>query len=269
MVWLTVLFVVPLAVMVVKALETCSPVTGACQMTWHWSEFSLEWNMFHTQFFNALRYAAVATVIDLVVAFPIAYFIAFFSGRRKNFFLVMLLVPFFVSFVIRTVLWQFLLSDSGVVLGVLRWLHLASADSRILGTSLAVVAGMAYNYLPFTALPLYVALERIEPSVLDAAADLYAGRVMRFVKVVVPLCLPGIFAAFLLTFIPALGDYVNQQVLGGISNTMVGTVIQDLFLVNADYPGGSALSVIVMGCSLVGIFAYAKVIGTRSLEEYL
>ena len=267
--WLVALFLLPLVIMLVKSLETCSPITGSCQMAWNWSIFNLEWSMFHKQFFNSLRYAGIATVIDLLLAFPIAYFIAFFSGRRKNFFLLMLLVPFFISFVIRTVIWQFLLSNSGIVLTILRDLHLVGSDYRILGTSTAVIAGMAYNYLPFTALPLYVALERIDKNLLDAAADLYAGKVMRFVKVVLPLCIPGIFAAFLLTFIPALGDYVNQQVLGGISNTMVGTIIQNLFLVNANYPGGSALSAILMGYSLIGILAYAKLVGTKSLGEYL
>ena len=268
-VWLVALFLIPLVVMLVKSLETCSPITGSCEMTWNWSIFNLEWSMFHNQFFTSLRYAGIATAIDLLLAFPIAYFIAFFSGRRKNFFLLMLLVPFFISFVIRTIVWQFLLSNSGIVLTVLRDLHLVGADYRILGTSTAVIAGMAYNYLPFTALPLYVSLERIDRSILDAGADLYAGKVMRFVKVVLPLCIPGIFAAFLLTFIPALGDYVNQQVLGGISNTMIGTIIQNLFLVNANYPGGSALSAILMGISLLGILAYAKLIGTKSIGEYL
>jgi len=268
-VWLVALFLVPLVVMLAKALQTCSPVTGACQMSWNWSVFSLEWSQFHQEFFNSLRYAGIATFIDVLLAFPIAYFIAFFSGRRKNFFLLMLLVPFFISFVIRTVIWEFLLSNSGIVLTLLRDLHLVGSNYRILGTSTAVVAGMAYNYLPFTALPLYVSLERIDGRVLDAAADLYAGRVQRMIKIVLPLCIPGIFAALLLTFIPALGDYVNQQVLGGISNTMVGTIIQNLFLVNVNYPGGSALSAMLMGLSLIGILAYAKLVGTKTIGEYV
>ena len=268
-VWLAVLFVVPLVLMLVKSLETCDPWSGACHMTWQWNSFSTAWSNNSTTIIRSLQYAFAATLLDLIVSFPIAYWIAFYAGRRRNFFLMMLLVPFFVSFVIRTVIWKFLLSSDGLVLGALRHLHLVSDQYQILGTSLAVVAGLAYNFLPFTALPLYVSLERLDRSLLDASHDLYAGKIETFRRVVLPLCVPGIFAAFLLTFIPAFGDYVNQQVLGGFANTMVGTVIQNLFLVNADYPGGSALSAIVMGISLVGILAYGRLIGSKTIGEYV
>lgn len=139
----------------------------------------------------------------------------------------------------------------------------------MLGTSVAVIAGLAYNYLPFTALPLYVAIERIDHRVLDAAHDLYANKRSAFLRVILPLAIPGVFAAFLLTFIPAFGDYINQEILGGTSNTMIGTVIQNSFLVNADYPAGSSLSVVLLAISLIGIFLYARVLGSRTIEEYL
>jgi spermidine/putrescine transport system permease protein len=180
----------------------------------------------------------------------------------------MLLVPFFVSFVIRTVVWNFILSDQGVVLGTLKNIHLLPQNFHVLATGYAVIAGLAYNYLPFTALPLYVALERIDKRVLDAAYDLYATRRAAFARVIFPLTVPGLFAAFLLTFIPALGDYVNQQVLGGTNNTMIGTVIQDAFS-NLDYAGGSALSAMLLAIALIGIFAYARLLGSRTIEEYL
>jgi spermidine/putrescine transport system permease protein len=267
--WLTGLFLIPLITMLVKSLETCDPITNACTLTWHWGAFSNAYSLYHHQLWVSLEYALLATVVDLVLSFPIAYWIAFYGGRRKNFFLMMLLVPFFVSFVIRTVIWEFLLSSNGFVLTWLRDLHIVSQNFHVLGTTTAVVAGLAYNFLPFTALPIYVALERIEPSLLDAADDLYASRVQRFVRVVFPLCAPGVFAAFLLTFIPAFGDYVNQQVLGGVANTMVGTIIQNLYLIDANFPAGSALSVIVMAISLVGIASYAKLAGANSLGEYV
>ena len=181
----------------------------------------------------------------------------------------MLLVPFFVSFVVRTVVWEFILSDQGIVLGALKHVHLLPQDFHVLATGSAVVAGLAYNYLPFTALPLYVAIERIDKSVLDAAYDLYASRREAFTRVILPLTVPGLFAAFLLTFIPALGDYVNQQILGGTSNTMIGTVIQNSFLVSLDYAGGSALSAMLLAVALIGIFAYARLLGSRTIEEYL
>jgi spermidine/putrescine transport system permease protein len=267
--WLLVLFLVPLIVMLSLSLQTCNFGTGACVMTWHWAEFGQQLSLYRGQFLTSVYFAGAATLIDLVVSFPIAYWIAFYGGRKKNFFLLMLLVPFFVSFVIRTVVWQFILSDQGVVLGTLKNAHLLPQSFHVLATGYAVVAGLAYNYLPFTALPLYVAIERIDRRVLDAAYDLYATKRQAFTKVILPLTVPGLFAAFLLTFIPALGDYVNQTVLGGTSNTMIGTVIQNSFLVNLDYAGGSALSAVLLAISLLGIFAYSRLLGARAIEEYL
>lgn len=267
--WLLILFLVPLVVMLSLSLQSCNTATGACVMTWHWGEFGQQLRLYHSQFVTSFYFAGAATVIDLIVSFPIAYWIAFHGGSKKNFFLLMLLVPFFVSFVIRTVVWEFILSDQGIILGTLKNAHLLPQNFHVLATGYAVVAGLAYNYLPFTALPLYVAIERIDKRVLDAAYDLYATRRQAFLKVILPLSVPGVFAAFLLTFIPALGDYVNQQILGGTSNTMIGTVIQNAFLVNLDYAGGSALSAILMAIALVGIFAYARLLGSRTIEEYL
>jgi spermidine/putrescine transport system permease protein len=268
-VWLLLLFIVPLATLLIESLETCSPVTGACTLTWSWGELPHQVSLYHQQFTTSLVFAAIATVIDLIISFPIAYWIAFYGGRRKNFFLIMLLVPFFVSFIIRTIVWEFILSENGVVLNFLRHVHLISANFHVLGTSTAVVAGLAYNYLPFTALPLYVAIERIDRRVLDAAYDLYANRRTAFMRVVLPLAIPGIFAAFLLTFIPAFGDYVNQEILGGTSNTMIGTVIQDSYLVNFNYPAGASLSVVLLAVSLLGIWLYARLLGSRTIEDYL
>ncbi|HEX9035210.1 MAG TPA: ABC transporter permease [Streptosporangiaceae bacterium] len=266
--WLLILFLIPLVIMLSLSLQSCNNATGACVMTWHWSEFGQQLSLYHGQFLNSFYYAGAATLVDLLVSFPIAYWIAFYGGNKKNFFLLMLLVPFFVSFVIRTVVWNFILSDQGVVLGTLKNIHLLPQNFHVLATGYAVVAGLAYNYLPFTALPLYVALERIDKRVLDAAYDLYATKRAAFARVIFPLTVPGLFAAFLLTFIPALGDYVNQQVLGGTSNTMIGTVIQDAFS-NLDYAGGSALSAMLLAIALIGIFAYARVLGSRTIEEYL
>ena len=268
-IWLIVLFLVPLIVMLQLSLERCNPGTGACVMTWHWAEFGQQVSLYHAQFLNSFYFAGAATLIDLVISFPIAYWIAFHGGNKKNFFLLMLLVPFFVSFVIRTIVWEFILSDHGVFLGTLKNAHLLPQSFHVLATGYAVIAGLAYNYLPFTALPLYVAIERIDKRVLDAAYDLYATRRSAFTKVILPLTVPGLFAAFLLTFIPALGDYVNQQVLGGTGDTMIGSVIQDQFLTQLDYAGGSALSAVLLAIALIGIFAYARLLGSRTIEEYL
>jgi spermidine/putrescine transport system permease protein len=267
--WLLALFLIPLVVMLSLSLQSCNTATGSCVMTWHWGEFGQQLRLYHGQLVNSFYFAGAATLIDLVISFPIAYWIAFHGGNKKNFFLLMLLVPFFVSFVIRTVVWQFILSDNGFILGSLKNAHLLPQNFHVLATGWAVVAGLAYNYLPFTALPLYVAIERIDKRLLDAAYDLYATRREAFARVILPLSVPGLFAAFLLTFIPALGDYINQQILGGTSNTMIGTVIQNAFLVNLDYAGGSALSAVLMAIALIGIFAYARLLGSRTIEEYL
>ncbi len=268
-VWLLLLFIVPLFIMLSITLKTCSPASGACVMTWQWGELPHVVNQYRAQFETSLVFAALATIIDLVISFPIAYWIAFYGGRRKNFFLIMLLVPFFVSFIIRTLVWEFILSDNGVVLTFLKGHHLVPSNFHVLGTGLAVVAGLAYNYLPFTALPLYVALERIDRRVLNAAYDLYANRRVAFTRVILPLTIPGIFAAFLLTFIPAFGDYVNQEILGGTANTMIGTVIQNLFLIDSDYAGGASLSAVLLAVSLLGIWLYAKLLGSRTIQDYL
>jgi spermidine/putrescine transport system permease protein len=267
--WLLVFFLVPLVTMLSLSVQTCDPFTLACRLTWHVGIFGQTLSQFHVQLVRSIVYGGVATVIDLAVGFPFAYWVAFYGGSKKNFFLLMLLLPFFVSFVIRTLAWRFILSDQGIVLGTLKSLHLLPQNSHVLATGTAVVAGIAYNFLPFTALPLYVALERIDPRVLEAARDLYANRITVFVKVVVPLAVPGIFAAFLLTFVPAVGDFVNASILGGTSNTMIGNVIQNTFLINSDYPTASALSAILMVAMLIGIFAYGKLLGSRTIEEYI
>ena len=268
-IWLLALFLIPLVTMLSLSLQRCNGATGACTMVWHWGEFPHELSLYHTQLLNSLYFAGAATIIDLVVAFPIAYWIAFHAGNKKNFFLLMLLVPFFVSFVIRTIVWQFILSDQGIVLGTLKNWGVIPHSFHVLATSTAVIAGLAYNYLPFTALPLYVAIERIDRRVIEAAHDLYASKREAFLRVILPLTIPGVFAAFLLTFVPAFGDYINQQLLGGTSQTMIGTVIQNQFLVYLDYAGGSALSAVLLAIALVGIFLYARVLGARTIEEYV
>jgi len=266
--WLAIFFLVPLVTMLSLSLQTCDPFTLACTLTWRWGRFGQVFSAHTTQFARSFMYAGAATVLDLLVAFPLVYWIAF-RARRKSVFLMLLLVPFFVSYVIRTILWQFILSDNGVVLGSLKAAHLLPERFHVLNTGFAVVAGLAYSYFPFAALPMYVALERIDKGYIEAAFDLYAHRATMLRRIVWPLALPGIFAAVLLTFVPAAGDYVNATLLGGTSSTMIGNVIQNEFLVFSDYPSASALSAILMAIMLVGIFIYARALGTRSIEEYV
>ena len=266
--WLAIFFIVPIVFMASVSLQTGSLESGF-RLTWHFGRFLEVTRQYRPQFIRSFAFGAIATVITLVVSFPLAYWIAFHGGRHKTTYLFMLLLPFFVSFVIRTLAWQFILADDGIVLGTLKNWHLLPRGFHVLATRGAVISGIAYNYLPFMALPLYVALERIDRRVVEAAHDLYANRVQVFTKVIFPLAIPGVFAGVLLTFVPAVGDYVNQQLLGGTNQTMIGTIIQREFLENFHYPVSAALSFILMAVLLVGIFLYAKVLGTRSIEEYV
>ncbi|GIH51895.1 spermidine/putrescine transport system permease protein [Microbispora rosea] len=264
--WLAIFFVVPTVVMLSLSLQSGDVVNGYA-FTFNWHSYVDGISTYHDQIVRSLVYGLVSTVIQIVIGFPVAYWIAFKGGTRKSIYLFLLLLPFLVSFVLRTISWQFFLSDNGLLLGPLKSLGLVPQDFHILATSAAVIGGLAYNFLPFMILPMYVALERIDPRVLEAAQDLYASKAQTFLRVVLPLSLPGVFAGVLMTFVPATSDYVNASVLGGTSNTMIGNVIQNQFLVNQDYPTASALSFTLMALLLVGIFAYAKALGTEDVLE--
>jgi spermidine/putrescine transport system permease protein len=266
--WLLLFFLVPMAFMASASLMTGDYYRGF-NMTWHFANFTDVLTQYHTQFLRSLLYGTAATIGALVVAYPLAYWIAFRGGKYKTTLLFMLLLPFFVSFVIRTLAWQFILSDNGIVFGALKNIHLLPQGFHVLATSTAVIWGIAYNFLPFMALPLYVTLERIDRRVIEAAGDLYASRVQVFRKVILPLSIPGIFAGVLLTFIPAVGDYVNATVLGGTQTTMIGNIIQLAYLQNSQYPQAAAMSFILMFGLLIGMLIYSRVLGARSIEEYV
>jgi spermidine/putrescine transport system permease protein len=273
--WLVIFFVVPTVAMLSVSTMTGNDLDGFKQ-TWHFSTYAHAWDDFHVQILRSLRYGLIATVICLLIAYPVAYWIAFRGGRYKSSLLFLLLLPFFVSFVIRTQSWEFMLQDNGMVLRVLRDLHLVgffqdlhliNSHGQILQTDVSVIGGLVYNFLPFTVLPIYVALERIEPALLEAAADLYASKAAAIRKIVLPLSLPGVFAAVLLTFVPVDSDYVNATILGGTRNTMIGNIIQTEYFTNLDYPTAASLSFILMGILLIGIFLYARVLGTQDALE--
>jgi spermidine/putrescine transport system permease protein len=264
--WLLVFFVVPMVTMLSLSLQQGDIVNGY-SLTWHWQTYVDGIRNYHVQFERSLIYGGIATLIQLAMAYPIAYWIAFRGGVRKSVYLFLLLLPFFVSFVLRTISWHFFLADDGLILGPLKHLHLVSQSFHLLATSYAVIGGLVYNYLPFMILPVYVALERIDPRVVEASYDLYASRIQTFRKVIFPLSLPGVFAGVLMTFVPVSADYVNATVLGGTQNTMIGNVIQNQYLVTQDYPTASALSFTLMAILLIGIFVYARILGTEDVLE--
>ncbi|MEV0150174.1 MULTISPECIES: ABC transporter permease [unclassified Nonomuraea] len=264
--WLAVFLVVPLAAMASVSLQTGNAIDGFA-MTFSFSNYSDALSRYSTQLVRSLWYGGLATVAMLVIGYPVAYWIAFKGGSRKSVYLFLLLLPFFVSFVLRTISWGFLLADDGIVFGTLKGWGLLPPEFHVLATTVAVVGGLTYNFLPFMILPIYVALERVDPRVVEAAQDLYASRTAAFRRVVLPLSLPGVFAGVLMTFVPATADPVNAQVLGGTGNTMIGNIIQTEYLTNLDYPTASALSFTLMAVLLVGIFIYARALGTENVLE--
>lgn len=264
--WLAVFFVIPVFVMLSISTQTGDIVSGF-QQTFHWQNYVDGWNQYSTQFIRSMIYGLVATVLCLGISFPVAYWIAFYGGDHKSSLLFLLLLPFFVSFVIRTQSWNFMLSDDGMILSPLKSWGVVPQDFHILATSVAVIGGLTYNFMPFMALPIYVALERIDPALLEASADLYGSKAAALRRIVVPLSLPGVFAGVLLTFVPASSDYVNSTILGGTDTTMIGNVIQTEFFTNLNYPTAAALSFILMAGLLVGVFAYARALGTDDVLD--
>ena len=262
--FLAVFFVVPLGFLAYQSLESGNIDFGYA-FTWQWSNY---WNAVHdykAQFIRSLEYAGIATLLALVVSYPVAYWIAFRGGRWKNLLLLFIVAPFFVTYLIRTLAWETILSDHGFVVNTLQTLHILGPSGRLLATSTAVVTGITYNFLPFMALPLYVSLEQIDERLIEAAEDLYASKWKAFWRVTFPLSLPGVVAGTLLTFIPAAGDFINAQLLGSTDNHMIGNVIQSKFLELSDYPAAAAMSFILMAGILIGVLMYARAVGTEQL----
>ena len=262
--WLLIFFAVPLYYMAEISLKTGTLETGYT-MTWHFQTYVDAVKNYDEQLLRSFEYAALSTLIALVISFPLAYVIAFRGGRYKNALLLLVILPFFITYLVRTLSWQTILDDDGWIVSFLQTIGLLSDDGRLLATSTAVIAGITYNYLPFMILPLYAALERIDPRMLEAGYDLYGKRRDVIGRVVVPMATPGIVAGVLLTFIPAAGDFVNAELLGTPQTTMIGNVIQSRYLEITDYPTAAALSFILMILILVLVLAYARFVGTEAL----
>ena len=263
--WLVYFFIWPSFQMFLMSLSSGSLDDGF-KLTWSIDAYQTAFGKFPKQMGNSLLYGGLATIFDFLIGFPVAYTVAFRGGRYKNLLLFLVIAPFFTSFLIRTISWKTLLGDEGPVLGFLKHaLGVVPADFTVIGTPIAVVAGLTYNFLPFMILPLYVALEKIDPRLIEAANDLYANRWAAFRRVTFPLALPGVFAGSILTFIPALGDYVNATLLGNPQTQMIGNVIQGRFLVQNDYPVAAALSFILMAAILIAVTIYARLLGTEQL----
>ncbi len=267
--WLGIFFVVPLVFLFMTSLQTPVPggEVGQFQQTWSFTNYvdTLTDATYYEPLIRSFIYSGLATILALLIGYPLAYAIAFKAGKYRNLLLVMVIAPFFVSFILRTIAWQQILADEGWVVAILRTIGLVGDTAGIYPSALAVITGLTYNFLPFMTLPIYASLERVDPKLVEASGDLYAKPMTGFFKVTFPLSLPGVIAGTLLTFIPAAGDYVNAALLGRPSNTMIGNRIEYTFLSVNDYPTAAVLSFILMISILILVLVYVRKVGTEDL----
>lgn len=264
--WLILFFVIPFYSLVATSLyDPTGGVDSGYDMTWQFSNYWHSIADYSSPLIRSLVYGGIATLLCLLMAYPLAYAIAFKAGKWRNLMLVLVIAPFFTSFLIRTLAWQLILADQGPVVDVLKAVHILGDSGRLLATPTAVIAGLTYNFLPFMVLPLYASLEKIDPRLIEAAGDLYASPIRGFFKVTFPLSLAGVVAGTLLTFIPAAGDYINAQLLGNTETKMLGNVIQDLFTDAGDYPAAGALSMTLMLIIVGMVLVYVRKAGTEDL----
>ncbi|WP_040815936.1 ABC transporter permease [Nocardia concava] len=259
MLFLLAFFAVPVVQLLAASMyDRAGSLESGYAQTFSLDNFGYAWHLYHPQILRSIVYSLLCTGICVLLGYPLAYAIALKSGRWKNLMLIAVVAPFFTSFLVRTFAWKAILADSGEFVGFLRAIHLLGPDGRLLATPFAVIAGLVYNFLPFMVLPLYASLDKLDPRLLEASADLAHGPVRTFRRVTLPLTLPGLVAGTLLTFVPATGDYVNSQLLGNTNTTMIGNVIQSRLLVVKDLPVGSALSVMLMVAILVLVLLYLR-----------
>jgi len=264
--WLIAFFVVPFYSLLATSLfDPSGSDFRGFTMTYEWSNYWHALQSYWQPLVRALAYGAVATLLCLLLGYVLAYAIAFKSGRWKTLLLVLVIAPFFTSFLVRTLAWKLILADDGFVVNSLQTLHVLGPDGRLLATPVAVIAGLTYNFLPFMVLPLFASLDKIDHRLIEASNDLYANPFVGFFKVTWPLSLPGVVSGTLLTFIPAAGDFINVQLLGSPNQRMVGSVIQDLFTQANDYPAAAALSMILMLLIVAMVLFYVRRAGTEEL----
>ena len=274
MLWLALFFLAPVWSLLRISLSTKeSRFSVQYDFNWAFQNYATAFQDFGKQFEHAFVYAAIATVLTILIGYPLAYVIAFRGGKYKNILLGLVVIPFFTSYLIRTIAWSTILADRGFVVramnavglgNVFEWLHIMD-NGKLLNTPAAVVGGLTYNFLPFMLLPIYVSLEKIDVNLVNAAGDLYSSATRAFRKVVFPLSIPGVFAGTLLTFIPAAGDFVNAQFLGNPNTTMIGNSIQDQFLKQNNYPVASAMAAVLMVSIATLVLLYTRIFGTEDL----
>ena len=259
--WLVAFFAIPLAIILVVSLGSRDQFGGVLLDNLGLGNYvrALEPDFVPTVA-NSLRYATLTTILSIAIAYPIAYWISRYGGRRKVLLVVLVMLPFWTSWVIRTYAWMIILRDNGVVNGFLAAVGVVDTPIALLNTDLAVVLGMTYGFLPFAILPLYVSIDRLDPSLVAAARDLYSSGRAAFWHVTLPLTMPGVIAAALLTFIPAIGDFVTPDLLGGAETITIAKVIQTLFLSSKDWPFGAALGFLLIVATIIGVVGTLRIL---------
>ena len=267
LIYLGIFFVVPFFTLARTSLSSAGGSIYLPTLTfdWNFGNYTTAFSTYSDQILRSFGYALAATVLCLLLAYPLAYVIAFKAGRYKNLLLGLVILPFFVTFLIRTIAWKTILADDGWVVSVLGTVGLLPSEGRLLSTSWAVIGGLTYNWIIFMILPLYVSLEKIDPRLLEASKDLYSTGPRAFGKIILPLSMPGVLAGSMLVFIPSVGDFINVDYLGSTNNTMIGNIIQKQFLVVKDYPAAAAISFVLMAIILVGVLLYTRALGTEDL----
>jgi spermidine/putrescine transport system permease protein len=264
-IWLLLFFLVPLMILVRASLSSKPSRFVDPEFTWEFSNFTAAFDQYGSEFLRSFAYAGIATILAILIGYPLAYWIVTQGGRWRNLLIGLVVVPFFTSYLIRTIAWAALLQDNGALNSFANALPGVPADFKLMNEWFTVVGGLTYNFISFMILPIYVSLEKIDFRLTEAAADLYGSPWTAFRKVVLPLSLPGVFAGSLLVFIPAAGDYLNARYLGSPNTTMIGTVVQNKFLVQFDYPVAAALSLVLMAIITVMVLIYSKFLGTEGL----
>jgi spermidine/putrescine transport system permease protein len=266
-------FLTPLVALLITSFQAPNPDSfdfGSYVYAFQWQNYVAGVAEYWPIFLRSFMFAIIATIAALVIGYPIAYFIGVFLRGRPSlqaFTLILVIAPFFISFLLRTLAWKQILGDEGWLVTTLKSLSLMPPDGQITGTAFSVIFGLTYNFIPFMVLPIYASLERLDLRYLEASSDLYSRPSTTFFKVTLPLSLPGVVSGTLLTFIPASGDYINasDDFLGGPSTQMVGNQIQSNFLKLLDYPMAAVLSVVLMGIIMAIVTFYVRRSGTEDL----
>lgn len=257
-VWLALLFLVPICLVLALSFGHTDEL-GRAVYGFSFDNYADAFDpLYIPTLLRSVGYALATAAACLLLGYPVAYFIARYGGRRKHLLIALLVIPFFVNYLVRTYAWVALLADDGILNSLFKDIGLTEAGIQFVNTPYAVIGGLVYGYLVFMILPVYASLERMDPSLVEAGKDLFGTPFRTFIHVTLPQTKQGILAGCVLVFLPAVGDFVSAQLLGGPDTYMVGNLIQDQFFTASNWPFGSALTVVMMGFLSIWMIGYLR-----------